>query len=92
MHLRTDAVAHVVFNNAVLIAVLLGDIRLDSQADFTDLLCRSQCGNTVPHSFTSYGGQLSAGFARIANQDGTRRITMPLTVGGGVNHVRTTID
>ena len=92
VHLRTDTVTHVVFNDAVLIAVFFGHVRFDGKPDFADLLCGCQGGNTVPHCLTGDGGELGACFAHVANQYGARRIAVPLAVGCGINNVRTTVD
>ena len=85
--------AHVVFNDAVLIAVFFGHVRFDGKTNFADLLCTSQSGNTVPHRLAGDGGEFRAGFAYVVtNQHSTCRVTVPLAVGSGVDDVCATID
>ena len=85
--------AHIVFNDAVLIAVFFGHVCFDSQTDFTDLLCGRESRDTVPHRLAGHGRELRARFAYVVtDQNGTCRVAVPLAVGGGVNHVCTTVD
>ena len=84
---------HVVFNDAILIAVFFGHVRFDGKTNFADLLCTSQSGDTVPHRLAGDGGELRAGFAYVVtNQHSTCRVTVPLAVGGGVDNVCATVD
>ena len=86
--------AHVVFNDAVLIAVFFGHVRFDGKTNFADLLCTSQSGNTVPHRLAGDSEESSAraSLTLLPTSTVQCRVTVPLAVGSRVDDVCATVD